>query len=200
MATSADPQAAAGSPATPSSRHFPRTGTSPSRSSASPRLTLLRQSDDRVRSIRPAIARLQAELGIEHVLASRSLYTDGAEVLYDFAEAEGDTPEGRSARELVVVRNNQRVFNEIIDSYLRRVDFAADGWASRIHLPKYGSADVVVDPQRSFGLPIFAKGAVRLDTVIAAFKAGTDLDLLPEEFGVPRGDLLSVLRVHTEAA
>jgi uncharacterized protein (DUF433 family) len=99
-----------------------------------------------------------------------------------------------------VVRNNQRVFNEIIDEYLRRIEFAPDGWAQRIHLPKYGTADVIVDPRRSFGLPIFARGGVRLETILAAFKAGADLDELTDEFGVPREDLLSVLRVHTEAA
>lgn len=163
-------------------------------------LAAIRRSGVPLQRIRPALERLQAELGIEHVLASQSLYTDGAEVLYDFAESQGDTPEARSARELVVVRNNQRVFNEIIDSYLRRVEFASDGWAQRIHLPKYGTADVVVDPRRSFGLPIFTQGAVRLETVIAAFKAGTDIDALTAEFGVPRDDLLSVLRAHTEAA
>ena len=163
-------------------------------------LAAIRRSGVPLQRIHPALQRLRDELGIEHVLASRSLYTDGAEVLYDFAESQGDTPEARSARELVVVRNDQRVFNEIIDSYLRRVDFASDGWAQRIHLPKYGTADVVVDPKRSFGLPIFGRGAVRLETVIAAFKAGTDIDALTDEFGVPRNDLLSVLRVHTEAA
>jgi uncharacterized protein (DUF433 family) len=98
------------------------------------------------------------------------------------------------------VRNGQRVFNDIVDSYLRRVDFAEDGWAQRIHLRKYGTADVVVDPRRSYGMPIFARGAVRLDTVIAAFKAGTDIDGLTAEYGVPPDDLLRVLRVHTEAA
>lgn len=163
-------------------------------------LAAIRRSGVPLQRIRPALQRLRDELGIEHVLASRSLYTDGAEVLYDFAESQGDTPEARSARELVVVRNDQRVFNEIIHSYLRRVDFASDGWAQRIHLPKYGTADVVVDPKRSFGLPIFGRGAVRLATVITAFKAGTDIDALTDEFGVPRDDLLSVLRVHTEAA
>ena len=59
---------------------------------------------------------------------------------------------------------------------------------------------MVVDPQRSFGIPIFARGAARLETVISAFKAGTDIDGLTAEYGVPRDDLLSVLRVHTEAA
>jgi len=33
----------------------------------------------------PAISKLQEELGIEHVLASRSLHSDGAEVLYEVA-------------------------------------------------------------------------------------------------------------------
>lgn len=163
-------------------------------------LAAIRSAGVPLQRIRPALDRLSEELGIEHVLASRSLYTDGAEVLYDFAEHSGDTPEARSARELVVVRNNQRVFNEVVDSYLRRVDFAADGWAERIHLPKYGRADVVVDHRRSFGSPIFARGAVRLETVLAAFKAGTDIDGLISEYGVSRDDLLSVLRVHTDAA
>lgn len=163
-------------------------------------LAAIRRTGVPLQRIRPALQRLHEELGIEHVLASRSLYTDGAEVIYDFAESQGDTPEARSARDLVVVRNSQRVFNEIIDSYLSRVDFASDGWARRIHLPKYRSADVIVDPLRSFGLPIFARGGVRLETILAAFKAGADIEDLTEEFGVPRDDLLSVLRVHTEAA
>lgn len=163
-------------------------------------LAAIRGAGVPLQRIRPALDLLQRELGIEHVLASRSLYTDGAELLYDYAEREGNTPEARSARDLVVVRNGQRLFNDVVDSYLRRVDFAEDGWAQRIHLRKYGHADVVVDPRRSYGIPIFARGAVRLETVIAAFKAGTDLDGLTAEYGVPRDDLLSVLRVHTEAA
>lgn len=110
--------------------------------------------------IRPALDRLRDELGIKHVLASRKLYTDGAEVFYDCAEHAGDTPEARSARELVVVRNGQRVFNEIVDSYLTRIDFYDDQWARVIHLPKYGPTDVVVDQQRGFGAPIFANGPV----------------------------------------
>lgn len=163
-------------------------------------LAAIRGAGVPLQRIRPALDLLRQELGIEHVLASRSLYTDGAEVLYDFAERAGDTPQARSARDLVVVRHGQRVFNDVVDSYLRRVEFAGDGWAERIHLRKYGSADVVVDPRRSFGIPIFARGAVRVETVIAAFKAGTDLDALTVEYGVPRDELLSVLRAHTEAA
>ena len=161
-------------------------------------LSAIRRAGVPLQRIRPALDRLRDELGIGHVLASRKLYTDGAEVLYDYAEHGGDTPEARSARELVVVRNDQRVFNEIIDSYLKRIDFHDDQWARVIHLPKYGTTDVVVDQRRGFGAPIFATGGVRLETVLAAFKRGAGIDELTNEYGIPEADLLNVLRVHTD--
>lgn len=163
-------------------------------------LAAIRRAGVPLQRIRPALDRLRDEFGIEHVLASRKLFTDGAEVLYDYAEHEGDTPEARSARELVVVRNDQRVFNEIVDSYLQRIDFHDDPWARVIHLPKYRQADVVVDLKRSFGAPIFAHGGVRLETVLAAFKRGAGIDELINEYGVPEADILDVVRVHTDAA
>lgn len=163
-------------------------------------LAAFRQAGVPLQRIRPAITRLQERLGIEHVLASRSLYTDGAEVLYDFAESTGDTPEGKSARQLVVARNDQLVFREVVDSYLRRIEFATDDWARAIHLPQYGTADVLVDPQRSFGIPIFARGGVRVEVVLNRFKAGESIEELSEDFGVPTDELLDALRVHTAAA
>lgn len=42
--------------------------------------------------IRPALAELERDIGIAHALASRKLYTDGAEVLYDYGESHRDTP------------------------------------------------------------------------------------------------------------
>lgn len=164
-------------------------------------LTAIRKSGVPLQRIRPALDRLQQELGIEHALASKALYTDGAEVLYDYAETLGDTPEARSARELVVVRHGQHAFNEVVDSYLRRVEFqAGDPWAHLIHLPRYPTADVIVDPERSFGQPIFASGGARTEVVLAAFKRGASIDELTDEYGVPQADLLDVLRAHTDAA
>jgi hypothetical protein len=45
-------------------------------------LAAVRRAGVPLQRIRPALDRLRNELGIEHVLASRKLYTDGAEVLY----------------------------------------------------------------------------------------------------------------------
>jgi hypothetical protein len=53
--------------------------------------------------------------------------------LYDRAQHADATPEGVSAGELVVVRDNQRVFAEVGERYLQRVDFAPDGMRTVIH-------------------------------------------------------------------
>jgi uncharacterized protein (DUF433 family) len=140
--------------------------------------------------VRPALERLERELGVAHALASRALYTDGAEVLYDYAETAGDTPEARSARELVVVRNGQRVFADVVDAYLHRVEYASDGYPRLIRLPQYRDAEVVVDPGRGFGQPVFERGGARVEDVLALFRAGEPLDVVSAEFGVPESDLV----------
>jgi uncharacterized protein (DUF433 family) len=150
--------------------------------------------------VRPALQRIQAELGMEHALASRRLYTDGAEVLYDFAEESGDTPEGRSVRELVVVRHGQRVFAEVVDAYLHRVEFAPDGYARLIRLPAYQTAEVVADPDRGFGQPVFAHGGARVEDVLSMFKAGEPLEVVSEEFGVPLPELEDAVDVALRRA
>jgi uncharacterized protein (DUF433 family) len=163
-------------------------------------LAAFREARVPMQRIRPAIDVLRRELGLEHALASKRLYTDGAEVLYDYAQHAGDTPEGESARELVVVRNNQRVFAEVVDSYLRRVDFASDGYAQVIHLPQYRVAEVTVDPDHSFGRPRFTRGGAGLDEVIDLFRAGEPVDVVAAEFGLTRDEVEDALRVTTRAA
>ncbi len=163
-------------------------------------LAAIRRTGVPLQRIRPALARLSDELGIEHVLASKALYTDGAEVLYDFAELHNDTPEARSARELVAVRHGQRVFGEIVESYLQRVEFADDGYARLIRLPQYQRANVVVDPSRGFGQPIFSRGGARLEDVLGRFQAGEPLSEVAAEFGVPADELEDAVRIAARSA
>ena len=75
-------------------------------------------------------------------------------MLYDYA-VKGDADE---LFELVVVRTQQHQFSEVVEDYLERIHYAGDGWASSVHLPTYGTAEVVVDPKVAFGLPLVAHG------------------------------------------
>jgi uncharacterized protein (DUF433 family) len=160
-------------------------------------LAAIRRTGVPLRRIRPALEQLEKTLGIKHALASKALYSDGAEVLYDFADRRGDSPEARSARQLVVVRNGQHVFNEVVEDYLRRIEFAPDGYAQVIRLPQYDDADVVVDPRRGFGHPTFLHGGARVEDALSLFRAGESLATVSAEFGVPEQALEAAVRVAT---
>ena len=152
----------------------------------------IRRSGVPLQRIRPALDRLQAEFGLGHVLASHRLYTDGAEVLYDFGQ---DSEDAEDVMRLVVIKNGQWVFTEIVQQYFKRIEFAADGYANVIHLPSYEQAEVVVNPQRGFGQPTFARGGARVEDVLGMFWAGESLATAAEEYGVPEKQLEDALRV-----
>lgn len=150
--------------------------------------------------IRPALRELQRSIGLEHALASQRLFTDGAELLYDYAGSESSADEREAALELVVVRNNQRVFTDMIASYLRRIEYGSDGYASLIHVPAYDRAAVVADPARSFGAPILEHGGARVDDVMQRFLAGDSISELSEEFGVAADEVEDVVRAASRRA
>jgi DNA-binding transcriptional MerR regulator/uncharacterized protein (DUF433 family) len=157
-------------------------------------LRALREAGVPLQRIRPALDALTSEFGIEHALASQRLYTDGAEVLFDYAETTSDDNAAEAVRELVVARHGQRVFADVVQDYLRRVTFEA-GYAQVLPLPGYTEAKVVVDAGRGFGQPIFLHGGARLEDVMDLFDAGEPLNVVAEEFGVPEPELEEALRV-----
>lgn len=156
-------------------------------------LRALRETGVPLQRIRPALAVLDRELGLEHALASQRLFTDGVEVLYDYSATSNDADVGSAARELVVVRDGQRVLHDVVERHLKRVVYG-DGYAQVLPLPGYGHATVVADASRSFGQPIFASGAARVTDAISLFRAGERLDLVAEEFGIPELELEEVVR------
>lgn len=156
-------------------------------------MTAMRRAGVPMQRIRPALERLDKDLGVSHALASRRLFTDGAEVLFDYAKAMR-ADDGDAVRELVVVRDGQRVLTEVVAEYLRRVEFGTDGYALAVPLPAFGRAQVVADVRRSFGQPTFIRGGARLSDALSLFRAGEDLAIVAEEFGVPMRELEDVVR------
>jgi uncharacterized protein (DUF433 family) len=163
-------------------------------------LAAFRHAGVPMQRIRPALDVLHRELGLQYALASRRLYVDGAEILYDYARHASGTPEGEAARELVVVRSNQRMFTDVVAQYLRRVEFAPDGYVQLIRLPQFRIAQVTIDPGRAFGRPRFSHGGAGLDEVIDLFLAGEPLDTVAAEFGLSRDEVEDALRATARAA
>lgn len=162
-------------------------------------LAAIRQTGVPLQRIRPALGRLDHEFGLKHALASQKLFTDGAEVLFDYANKTGGD-EGDAVRELVVVRNGQRVFADVVEGYLQQIIFGADGFATAIPLPGFRAADLVADVRRSFGQPVFRSGGVRLEDALSLFKAERDIDVVSQEYGISRQQLEDVLATLIKVA
>ena len=146
--------------------------------------------------LRKAVRQLESEIGFKYALASRRLFTDGARVLFDYAEQEGD----QDLAGLTVVVSQQKVFADVVKGYLTRIEYGADDWAERLISPATKSRTVIADPTRSFGQPIFAHGAARVEDVIDRWKAGESIAHVAADFGVPAEDVEDYLRVRVPVA
>jgi len=159
-------------------------------------LSAFRRSGVPMQRIRPAVEVLASSIGIDHALASRRLYTDGAEVLFNYSSEHEES----DLRELTVVRTGQRQFSEVVRDYLERITYGDDGWATGVRLPTYERAEVVVDPRRAFGLPLVLHGGARVEDLVDRFVAGDRVGDIADDFGVPEEEVEDVIRVATRAA
>lgn len=159
-------------------------------------LSAFRRAGVPLQRIRPAVELLDSEIGVDHALASKRLYTDGAEVLYDYATKRNDD----DLLELTVVRTGQKQFSELVSEYLESVVYGDDGWATQLQLPTYGNAKVVVNPNRGFGLPLLVHGGARVEDLVDRFVAGDSVAEIADDFEVPEGEVEDVIRVATRAA
>nr|MBA2599947.1 DUF433 domain-containing protein [Actinomycetota bacterium] len=146
--------------------------------------------------LRKVLSELEKEMGVEHALASRRLYSHGAAVLYDYSPRDAET------RELVEVLTKNQVFEKVAQDYLKLITFGSDDYASRLVLPITKRPVIEIDPKRAFGQPLFLKGGARMEDVLARFRAGEDLEEVAEDYGVPLPHVLDVIRavIPAEAA
>lgn len=158
-------------------------------------LSAFRASGLPLQRIRPAVERLRTEVDLPHALANKRVLTDGAEILFEYGREHDDAV----VKDLVVVRNQQVVFREIVESYLRCITWADDGYSGGLALPRYGAANVVVDPYRNFGQPMFAEGGTRLEDVLDLFFAGEPIEVVAHEYGVTREQVEAAVRVAGRA-
>lgn len=141
--------------------------------------------------IRPGVQAVKDELGLEYALASRRLYTDGAELLVRYVTEDDD---------LEVARTRQRQLTETVKQQLRLITYAGDGYAARLHLPGYGPAEVVVDPTIAFGYPVVKGKGTRVKDVLERFWAGESLRAIAYDFDLNDEAVESLLRAQTRPA
>ena len=118
-------------------------------------------------------------IGLAAALTSDRLKTDGAEVLWEYKRAGGDA---EVVNDLVVVRNQQIVFRDVVERYLQTITYRS-GRVAIIGLPQYRT-DVVVDPLRNFGRPTVARRGVRVADVLGRLSAGEPVADVALDYGL----------------
>lgn len=152
-------------------------------------LNAFRRAGVPMQRIRPAIDWLLGNVG-PHALASEDLYTDGAEVLWNFAQHCGEgSPDERVVKHLIVARSGQYVFKDIVEHYLQQIRFGDDKYAELIRLSQFGTANVVLDPRRGYGRPVFDASGVRVSDALGPLRAGETFEAVALDFGVSVSDL-----------
>jgi uncharacterized protein (DUF433 family) len=156
-------------------------------------LSAFRRAGVPMQRIRPALDRLEREMGLRHALASDRLSVDGIEVLYEYG-ARLD-PDAVSA--LVTVRSGQCVFAPVVRDCLRGIRYSGDHWAEQVELPGYSAARVVVNPEVALGRPMLHGSDVAVDDVVGRWLGGEPMALVAERLGLTVAVVEDVLRAAT---
>lgn len=148
-------------------------------------LSALRRAGIPLQQIRPVLEIVRTKIGVEHALASKRLYVAGAQLLWEVSREDSVDDDARhGARDIIVLRNDQYVFREVIDQYLQRIEYD-DTYARRVHLPRYEVADIVADPDTNFGRPYFTHTGTPLQVVQGMIKAGEAIEDVAYDFDLP---------------
>lgn len=163
-------------------------------------LAAMRKAGVSLPHIRKALPPLQHAVGLEHALASRRLYTDGAAILYDYAQDGAIAPDAaEELAGLTRVVDGQRVFGEVVRDYLQRITYGDDGWATQLMLP-YGERDLLrIRPDQAGGHPLFVRGHAPVTSVLSRWRAGDTMADLAADFEIPAEDVEDALRIMVGA-
>jgi uncharacterized protein (DUF433 family) len=139
-------------------------------------------------AVRRAILFLRDELGSRHPLADQKFETDGKDLFI------------RKLGELIAVsKGGQKAMPEVLDAYLRRIEWDLQGLASRLYpftrqrelvQPKV----VMIDPRVSFGRPVLAGTGIRTELIAERYKAGESMDDLARDYDRNRADIEEAVR------
>ena len=134
--------------------------------------------------IKKAAEIVRAEFDDPYALASKRIATDGVTVFVRLADDS-----------LVHARDKQGAIREVLDEYLRYIEWSEDGSPKRLKLSQYpAGADVVIDPRFGWGAPVLDRNKVKIDDIVALWRAGESIKQVADEYDLTECAVEDVLR------
>jgi uncharacterized protein (DUF433 family) len=137
---------------------------------------------------------MHERMKVEHPLASQAMVTDGVDLFVQ-----------RYAQLINVSKEGQLAMSEVLDAYLRRVEWDQAGFAIRLYpFTRKRELDepkaIVIDPEVSFGKPVLVDTGIPTATVAERYKAGESVDELAEDYDLKRVQIEEAIRCELRAA
>jgi uncharacterized protein (DUF433 family) len=128
-----------------------------------------------LQTVRQVYSRLQRDLDTPHPFCHRQLLTDGRTVFMHTLTGMGD-------HHLEEVLTGQRAMPEILEPYLRQIEYSNDSnTAMRWNIAR----GVVLDPSRAFGKPVVASEGTTTFAIARAYWANAkNVDLVADLFRI----------------
>lgn len=133
--------------------------------------------------VREAIAIAEHELGIDRLLIHRGLKTDASKLFLD-----------TYSNVVELSRSGQYIMRKVLESYLKRVDFARDDLPESLFpFPRSMAAEdekvIEISPFVSFGRPIIREAGVTTIAIVKRLDAGESLETLQKDYAITESQI-----------
>lgn len=146
--------------------------------------------------VRDALAYLRDSMGSLDLLASEKFYHDTEHLLLKVQD-----------RLISLSERGQTVSETVLQQYLHRIDYAKDGFASRLHPFFYTATGqlyeprfIMIDPTIAFGKPCLERLGVKTEIIAGRFFAGEPIEELSADYGAKPEEIQEAIRWSARTA
>lgn len=146
--------------------------------------------------IREGVDFVVREFPSKHPLINHRFFHDGKDLFIKVLE------QGGAEHAINASRRGQFAIREVVDLYLRRIEFGSDGWPKKFFPVRRNDLEhklFAIQPNLSGGHPVIDGTGVRVSVILGRFIGGDSVEELSEDYGIERSVIKKAIE-YAEAA
>jgi uncharacterized protein (DUF433 family) len=131
--------------------------------------------------IREAVDYVTLDFPSKHPLSSRQFYHDGKDLFIRVLE------HGGKEQTINASRRGQFAIREVVDLYLHRIEYGADGWPKKFFPVRRSDAEhrlFAIQPNLAGGHPVIEGTGIRVSVILGRFYGGDSIEELAEDYDI----------------